>query len=206
IPAVTRALRPAVRGQDPPAPRRGPVPAGGATGEPAEPRAPLEETPRLPPSGPRPVLNAPERIARLSREGASLLLRDAPGMMVPVTERRPRAELLDAAGKRMPMEFPIIVRPIGSHAGESLARIDGPDGLGAYLEGNPEHVFYVAPFIDYRSKDGRFRKYRVSLIGGRPYACHMGISDHWMIHYLNAGMRESAAKRAEEARFMAEFE
>src|SRR5262249_4382159 len=38
------------------------------------------------------------------------------------------------------------------------------------------------------------------------FACHMAISDHWIIHYLNAGMRESEAKRAEEARFMAEFE
>jgi hypothetical protein len=34
----------------------------------------------------------------------------------------------------------------------------------------------------------------------------MAISDHWMIHYLNAGMMESAAKRTEEARFMAEFD
>ena len=51
-----------------------------------------------------------------------------------------------------------------------------------------------------------FRKYRVALIEGRPFACHMGVSEHWMIHYLNAGMRESAAKRAEEARFMAEFD
>ena len=51
-----------------------------------------------------------------------------------------------------------------------------------------------------------FRKYRIALIAGRPYACHMGVSEHWMIHYLNAGMRESAAKRAEEARFMVEFD
>ena len=34
----------------------------------------------------------------------------------------------------------------------------------------------------------------------------MGISDNWMIHYLNAGMHESAEKRAEEARFMQEFD
>jgi hypothetical protein len=34
----------------------------------------------------------------------------------------------------------------------------------------------------------------------------MGVSQHWMIHYLNAGMRESSEKRTEEARFMAEFD
>ena len=49
-------------------------------------------------------------------------------------------------------------------------------------------------------------KYRIVLIDGRPYVCHMAISEHWMIHYLNAGMTESAEKRAEEARFMASFD
>jgi hypothetical protein len=34
----------------------------------------------------------------------------------------------------------------------------------------------------------------------------MAISSHWMIHYLNAGMFESAEKRAEEERFMAHFD
>ncbi|MGH6683225.1 MAG: hypothetical protein ACRECA_04745, partial [Pseudolabrys sp.] len=29
---------------------------------------------------------------------------------------------------------------------------------------------------------------------------------HWMIHYLNADMRNDEAKRAEEARFMADFD
>src|ERR1019366_2318631 len=40
----------------------------------------------------------------------------------------------------------------------------------------------------------------------RPFVCHMAIPQHWMIHYLNAGMRNDAAKRAEEARFMANFD
>jgi hypothetical protein len=34
----------------------------------------------------------------------------------------------------------------------------------------------------------------------------MAISEHWMVHYLNAGMYESAEKRDEEARFMARFD
>ena len=35
---------------------------------------------------------------------------------------------------------------------------------------------------------------------------HMGISSHWMIHYVNAKMDESAEKRAEEERFFATFD
>ena len=47
---------------------------------------------------------------------------------------------------------------------------------------------------------------QAALIGGRPYAVHMAISEHWMIHYLNADMTGSTEKRAEEARFMATFD
>jgi hypothetical protein len=54
--------------------------------------------------------------------------------------------------------------------------------------------------------DGLFRKYRVALIAGRPYASHMAVSTHWMIHYLNADMMTQADRRAEEARFMATFD
>jgi glutathione synthase/RimK-type ligase-like ATP-grasp enzyme len=51
-----------------------------------------------------------------------------------------------------------------------------------------------------------YRKYRIMLIDGRPFICHMAVSSHWMIHYLNAGMTDSADKRAEEERFMADFD
>ena len=34
----------------------------------------------------------------------------------------------------------------------------------------------------------------------------MAVSSQWMVHYLNAGMTESAEKRDEEARAMAEFD
>ena len=66
--------------------------------------------------------------------------------------------------------------------------------------------FYISRFVDYSGEDGLFRKYRVVLIDGRPYASHMAISEHWMIHYLNGGMDESADKREEEASFMRGFD
>jgi hypothetical protein len=108
-------------------------------------------------SWPRPVLNRPERIVALPRDGACALLESAPGLCVPMPAR-------------------------------------------------PEREFCVAPFIDYRGPDGLFRKYRIAMIDGRPFACHMAISENWNSHYFNAGMRESAEKRAEEARFIADFD
>ena len=162
---------------------------------------------------PRPVLNAPERIASLSRNLACGLLASAPGVDMPVSARIAR-QTLDQIGRQdIAMttiledgHFPIIVRPVGSHAGQGLDRLDTAGAVAGYLEGMPYAEFYVARFVDYRSADGLFRKYRIILIDGRPFVCHMGISQHWMIHYLNAGMAECPEKRDEEARFMASFD
>ncbi len=164
-------------------------------------------------SWPRPVLNRPERIALLSRDGVCALLRSVPGLAAPTSARIDR-EMLGTIGRGITRidaviadgAFPIIARPVGSHAGDGLARLDGAAAIAGYLSRQWEREFYVAPFVDYRGPDGMFRKYRIVLIEGRPFVCHMAISGNWMIHYLNAGMRESAGKRAEEARFMADFD
>jgi glutathione synthase/RimK-type ligase-like ATP-grasp enzyme len=102
--------------------------------------------------------------------------------------------------------FPLIARPVGSHAGHGLQKLDDAGALPAYLAERPEAEFYLSRFVDYRSADGLFRKYRIVFIDGRPFACHMAITDQWMIYYLNANMKESAAKRAEEAAFMTGFD
>jgi glutathione synthase/RimK-type ligase-like ATP-grasp enzyme len=109
-------------------------------------------------------------------------------------------QLLDGAG------FPLIVRPIDSHAGHDLLKVEDAGALAAYLARQPAPAFYLAPFVDYSGLDGQFRKYRIVLIDGVAYLCHLAISSHWMVHYLNAGMDESADKRAEEARAMLAFD
>lgn len=162
---------------------------------------------------PRPVLNPPERIMRTSRDEAHALLHDASGIVMPPSIRVDRSQLEGIADGQTPLAtlgpdwtFPLIVRPVDSHAGHGLARITATGELGDYLAQNSEARFFVSPFVDYRGADGQFRKYRIVIIDGRPFAGHMGVSEHWMIHYLNAGMTESAAKRAEEERFMREFD
>lgn len=160
-----------------------------------------------------PVINAPQCIAQLTRNGACALLHDAPGISMPLSVRLARTLLEQVAAGQMALasvlpggEFPIIARPVGSHAGHDLDKIEDLAQLAAYLEATPVAEFYISRFVDYRGADGLFRKYRIMLIDGRPYVCHMAISQNWMIHYLNAGMAENAAKRAEEARFMATFD
>jgi len=164
-------------------------------------------------SWPRPVLNSPERIALMSRDGACALLKSAPGVDMPITVRIARQTLERVADEKLPLtriledgDFPVIVRPVDSHAGQDLDKIEDSDALVNYLQNMPNNEFYISRFVDYRGQDGLFRKYRIVLIDGKPWVCHVGISEHWMIHYLNAGMAESAEKRAEEARFMIDFD
>ena len=184
-----------------------------AVGESDENQPLLRELAEFLKSVPGPVLNRPERVAGLSRDGVCEALAGTPGLIMPPSIRIARGELADIAeGRRSAADWlgdqalPLIVRPVDSHAGRGLERIGEAGELEAYLNEYVQEEFFISPFVDYRGDDGLFRKARVAVIDGRPLAAHMAVSDHWMIHYLNAGMAESAAKREEEAAFMAGFD
>ncbi len=165
---------------------------------------------------PRPVINDPTRISELSRDGNCAQLANLPGVVMPTALRVTRASLelccqaddlaCTLASQLGGISYPVIIRPIDSHAGNGLSKIDNLGELSGYLQQSAEQQFFVAPFVDYRNADGLYRKYRIILIGGAPYVCHMAISQRWMVHYLNADMLENASHRAEEAQFMADFD
>jgi hypothetical protein len=160
-----------------------------------------------------PLVNQPDRSLQLSRDRVAILLQSQPGIYMPITVRAERETMVNigrgaksAADMLSDGDFPLIVRPVGSHAGRGLQKITTFDEIPAYLQQQKDDAFYISRFVDYSNDDGQFRKYRIALIEGRPYLCHIAISSNWMIHYLNAGMSESAVKRAEEAAVMASFD
>ncbi len=162
---------------------------------------------------PTPIINIPQYIAATDRNAASMLLQNVPGLLIPPTLRTTRETLLSVAnaGARLAdlfenCDFPVILRPVGSHAGRDLEKITCAEDVIAYLARVDGEQFFISRFIDYSGGDGMFRKFRVALIDGVPFACHMAISSKWMIHYLNAGMYDDPRKRAEEARFMTHFD
>ncbi len=151
---------------------------------------------------PRPALNDPARVLRLSRDWVAANLVRVPGLLVPNLLAVPRTTLLRMAGDgSLPLnfEYPVLLRPAGSHAGQQLDLLDGRQRLAEYLASTPGDTFFLSSFVDYRAPDGLFHKYRIAVIAGRPLICHMAPSEHWMVHYLNAGMADSAEKRALEA-------
>jgi hypothetical protein len=165
------------------------------------------------PRWPRPMLNPPHLVCNLDRDKLHQLLRGIEELDIPATLAVTRAQLSDVARSTLvfaeiaaELEFPVIIRPRGSHAGVGLAKLDDRAAIGGYLAERPEQEFFVSRFVDYASDDGLFRKYRIVFVDGRPFACHMAIADRWDIWYLNAGMSDNAAKRLEEATFMRTFD
>jgi hypothetical protein len=146
----------------------------------------------------RPVLNRPELIRRLGRVPLAETFADAQYCRVVATSRLDRARY---AADGFPL--PHIVRPVGSHGGHGLARIDDDAQRAAYLDGVDATDLYVAPFVDYSSADGFFRKYRIVFIDGEPFPFHLAISPRWMVHYYNAPMAEHRWMRDEEEAFLA---
>lgn len=68
------------------------------------------------------------------------------------------------------------------------------------LSGSP--FYYASNFLDYRSSDGYYRKYRIVFIDRRPFPYHLAISMNWIVHYCTADMRESQWKHEEELAFL----
>lgn len=181
--------------------------------ESSEGRATLELMQALVGQWPRPVVNRPENIVWVDRCRASGLLGDVAGVDMPRTIRATRGTLeamirggLDAADLLGDGDFPLIIRPLDSHAGHGLALLTSLNELRPYLQQQPEDEFHLSRFVDYRSPDDWYRKYRVVMIEAQAYPVHMAISRHWMIHYLNADMAGNAANRAEEGQWMAAFD
>jgi hypothetical protein len=106
---------------------------------------------------------------------------------------------LRGAAARAGIEGPFLVRPIGSHGGKGLLLVgsDTPDEPPP-----PARAYYLTEFVDFRSADGLYRKYRTVFVDGRPLPYHLAVSPKWMVHYESSGMDQHADRLAEEMRFL----
>lgn len=154
---------------------------------------------------PMPFINMPSHIAQLSRDKVSEKLASASGIVTSQARRVSRLETINLINTGSDC-FPMIARPVNSHAGHGLAKLDDSVQVSEYLNSHDSDEFFIAPFIDYRSDDDLYRKYRVAVIDGVPFAVHMAISQHWMVHYLNADMLQSQKNRDSEAKFISDFD
>jgi Tfp pilus assembly protein PilF len=152
----------------------------------------------------KPLLNRPDRVARTHRSSMPELFGGISSLVVPAVARLvPDGRTLRAAVASTGIPFPVIVRRAGTHGGTSARLVVSAEGLPDRLF---DDVTYVTKFVDSRSVDGNYRKYRVIFVDRVPYPYHLAISSNWLVHHATAGMDRDSAKRSEEAMFLADPE
>ena len=145
-----------------------------------------------------PLLNPPEAIPPTCRDHLPELLAGIPALLAPATRRLGRDELATLA--RVGIERPLLVRPLGSHGGHDLCRVESGAEIAAYLERTPFDTFFTTDYVDYASADGYWRKYRFIFVDRQVFPYHLAIHTDWLIHYYRADMdRETWMKQEEEA-------
>jgi tetratricopeptide (TPR) repeat protein len=151
----------------------------------------------------RPVINPPQLIAQTSRESVARRLEPLPGCRVPQTRLYPATELQTLAGQGdAAFSFPLLVRPAGSHGGEAFEKMENTAQLLAFLAKHRAQNYYLTPFVNYRSADGYFRKYRFVFVDDEILPYHLAIDRQWKVHHAKTGMADSAWMQAEEEAFL----
>jgi hypothetical protein len=128
------------------------------------------------------VINAPAAVQRSGREQIAKRLAAIPGLIVPrvLRLRRQPAELAAKAIERSGLNLPLLIREAGTHTGRFTGLAKNMDELPAILAADNQHL--ATEFVDFRSLDGLYRKYRVWCVGKRLVFRHMIVSEHWNVH------------------------
>lgn len=153
----------------------------------------------------RPLLNPPVTVARTQRHLTASLLDGLPDVQAAPCVQSDAAPAsraaLDALLAQAGIDYPVLARPAATHGGEGLTLCESPTALEAWCAAQAG-ISYLTAFRDYRSADGFYRKYRIIFVDRQPFAYHLAISPHWMVHYYSADMEQHAWKLDEERRFL----
>lgn len=128
------------------------------------------------------VINRPEAVLHSTRDQVAKRLAGIDGLTVPkvLRLRNPKPGAARAAVERAAIDFPLIVRFAGTHTGLIIGLIGDAAELEAACAARGEYI--LTQFVDYRSADGLFRKFRIWSFGGRTIFRHLTTADEWNIH------------------------
>ena len=153
----------------------------------------------------KPVVNAPGKIQRTTRDAAADLLPGIPACRVPRIVRLKAGSDVSARALTalLPFAFPALARPAGTHGGDAFEKIESLDELARLLAQRPNADHYVIEYVDYASSDGHFRKYHFMFVGEEILPYHLAIGNDWKVHHVLTDMAEQPWMRQEEAAFLA---
>ena len=151
-----------------------------------------------------PVVNPPKAIEGTGRESIARRIAALPGCRVPQTRQYQAVELRDllASDSSAMLTFPLLVRPAGTHGGDDFEKMESASQLHTFLGGHEPRSYYLTAFVDYRSDDGYFRKYRFFCVGDEILPYHLAIDDKWKVHHVTTSMTTHTWMQDEERAFL----
>jgi len=153
----------------------------------------------------KPVVNAPDKILRTTRDAVVDVLPGIPACRVPRILRLDAGADVSAAALAalLPFAFPVLARPAGTHGGDDFEKIESSDQLARFLAQRPSADQYVIEYVDYASRDGYYRKYRFIFVGEEILPYHLAIGSDWKVHHISTDMADKPWMQQEEAAFLA---
>jgi tetratricopeptide (TPR) repeat protein len=152
----------------------------------------------------KPTVNDPGKIERTTRDMVADLLQGIPDCRIPkVWRQQAGADFsLPALQAALPSSSAILVRPVGTHGGDDFEKIESPAELASLLEQRCSTDRYLIEYIDYRSYDDYFRKYRFIFVGEEILPYHLAIGSDWKLHHDNTDMVNQPWMQREEESFL----
>ena len=151
----------------------------------------------------KPVVNHPDRIHGTDRRAIASLLSAIPSCRVAPVVRHSGAELIDPDFfARYDGTVPFLARLAGCHGGDDFERIETAEDLRGLVSPHPEADYFLIEYVDYRSADGYFRKYRFFVVGEEILPYHLAIGTDWKVHHFSTDMANQSWMRREEEAFL----
>lgn len=151
-----------------------------------------------------PVVNDPRLVGATTREATATRLSGLDRCLCPRTVRLAAGSdrSPQALAPLLPSTFPLLVRVAGMHGGDLFERVDDIAALASFLGRHASSDCYLIDYVDYRSEDDRFRKYRFIFVGDEVLPYHLAIGDDWKLHRDATMMDAHLWMRQEEADFL----
>ncbi len=157
-----------------------------------------------------PVINPPAAVRAMGRCNIATRLGVLPGVRTARTVLLPREQLASSeAGQLLAshgLQLPLLLRTPGAHGGEHFLHVRSLQALPRILDELPGAELLAMEFLDSRSPDGKYRKYRVMMIDGKLFPLHLAISHGWKTQYFSADMAENPDHREEDAAFLTDMD
>lgn len=127
------------------------------------------------------IINTPAAVLASGRDRVSRLLAGIDGLIVPAVARfKGKLGIAQAAIERAGVTFPAILRLPGTHNGDVVALLSGPEELAARLD--PAKTYLLTSFVDARGDEPIYNKLRLYWFGDAPLMRHRLASDRWNVH------------------------